>query len=311
MSKRLAWSRAGFMRRVGMASGDALFVIVEGRDHDRLFYGELCESSSKLTSAGYQIRMVEQTQKAGSGGKDAVLAFYREARARRRLTIDMGAGKKRLAFCVDNDGDELIGLTVKSPNLIYTHMHDVEAEIFAVGQLMPSLGLALGLDRKAAGIIASGLGYWIDELSAHWDEWIRLCVLAKATRSRCSVGYGKPSAINSGFTGDPDYTRIAGLRAEIEEGSLLSAEDFAAKESDIRAAFDDLVKGGGARRLVKGRWMRQYLVARVSEMTTESSEIRVKLNGVDNRLVSSFAACMDLGTDSAVRTIRRLERLVG
>nr|MDT0662113.1 hypothetical protein [Micromonospora sp. DSM 115978] len=296
------------MRRIGMSS-DALFVIVEGRDSDRLFYGEMCESSIALRTAGYQIWIVEQTQRGGSGGKDAVLAFYAECRAGRRLRIDMGAGVKRLAFCVDNDADEVLGKAVRSPNVVYTYMHDVEAEILSRGDAERAISVALGLDRRTAAMVARSIQNWIRDMADLWVDWIELCLLAKASRSRCSVGYGTPSTINPGLVGRAIPRQRDSLRVEVESKSLLSRPEFLQIERELKSTVVKLRARAEMHRLVKGRWMRQYLAVRLRG-ALQDFEIRARTNGIEQRLVSSYAAFLDIDADESKYFREKLERLL-
>lgn len=55
-----AYSRSGYLHRIAMSYKKKLFIVVEGKGHDRYFVDRLCRSSPKLGNDDFEIVLVEQ-----------------------------------------------------------------------------------------------------------------------------------------------------------------------------------------------------------------------------------------------------------
>ena len=293
-NSRLSYTRSGFLRRLMMASNDSIFIIVEGKDLDRPFYDTAVGSSSKIEAAGYQIWLIEQirddqSQKA-AGGKSAVLSFYEYCKKRNSLTVYSGSVKRVLAFCVDKDADHISGGRKRSPHVIYTCCADVEAEIFMWGDEVRALGNALGIHRALSLALAGMLGDWRSELAQTWQEWIELCCLAKALRSRCSVGFGHRSTINVNTFGALDARSARNARQLVIARGLYNQSRSGIIEAVVAARVKGQFSRGQGKYLVKGKWYPGFLVWRISNMKGAAP---MQLNGAEKYLAKAFLGTLD------------------
>lgn len=201
MTRRLRFTRAGFLRRIAMSYDTALFVLVEGKVYDPYFVHKVCASSAHLVREGYDIKLISQigtNRGIYAAGKDAVLAYYDYCRRARKLTQINSKGKRSIAFFVDRDYQQITGGMRRSPHVIYTRSADVEAEIFANANELHALAMAASLDLATATDLANALGDWREVLANDWREWIELCYVAEAVRSRVRGFASGTSRIHNG-----------------------------------------------------------------------------------------------------------------
>ena len=130
MSNRPKWSADGFAQRVKMSEDD-LWLIVEGRDHDRPHYEKLLKSLPSTKDRSISIRLAETIELNGvaAGGKLHVLALHDHLEAGNKLTTENKSGESTIVFMVDRDRDDFMGTLRTSDHVLYTFGTDVEADI--------------------------------------------------------------------------------------------------------------------------------------------------------------------------------------
>ncbi|MFJ3847728.1 hypothetical protein ACIPV3_27025 [Streptomyces albidoflavus] len=240
-------------------------MIVEGIELDSPFYDRICSASEKIKDAGYQIWLAQQikddTTNATAGGKKSVLAHYDYFKSQNKLSFCPSNGERRsIAFMVDRDNDDISGGRRRSPHVIYTEMCDVEAEVFIRGNDSEALSQALSLDSRSADHLAYTLGDWITQLSVIWRDWITWCCIAKATGSRCGVGFGRESQINASKYGPVDPKELSAAIAEVTKAATCDSREVAAKRKRIEQTIGVRHTQGRGASTVKGKWLPFYLL---------------------------------------------------
>jgi hypothetical protein len=306
---RLSYSPGGFLRRIHIGR-DSLYLIVEGRTHDPVFYDRLCESSNVLRRAGYQVWLSEQISN-GAGGKAAMLGLFDEYREKATLSFPGRTARARrsIAFCLDRDADHLVGGTRRSPHVLYTQLADVEAEIFTHGSDMNALSIAASLDGQSARGLVEQLGDWRADLADLMRSWIELCCLALTLSSRCpGVGFRQHSLVNGPNSYEPvrpvDVQSVYGrLAAE----SPLTPTEQARRERRLRRRIELIYRRGEGWSLVKGKWIPRYLTIRVR---TYFGSAPAELQDLTRHLTKAYLGTIDFSGAWAVRYHAQLESLV-
>ena len=264
---RLSHSRAGFMRMV-MMSQDKLFVIVEGRELDTPFYSGICESSHRVSRAGYQVWLIEQIEDANgkpTGGKKGLLSLFEYCKSQGKLRYSTPLGEKSFAFCLDRDNENVTGGLKRSGHLIYTRLNDVESEIFSQPLNERVIMASLSIDRDSARRFLWALGDWRLDLSNAWKEWIELCCLAKAIGARTDVGFSKESIINGDRYGKMDAAAAASARARVLSRSNFDATRTMAIEKRVSDKIGKIYATGDPRTLLHGKWLSKFLAYRAKD----------------------------------------------
>ena len=260
-----------------MSHEKSLFVIVEGKVNDPRFADKICMSSQVIAKAGYEIRSITQVESApGSytGGKSAVLDLFDYYKSTGKLSQRNSSGWKKIAFIVDRDAQHLTGGRRCSRHVIYTKYADCEAHIFFNSNEVEALALAASIDNNEAIELKAFLGDWCNGLANDWRQWIELCYVGEAARSRTPlVGLGKArSMIHDGpryRTIDPG--KLTNARQAVEATSLYSAQQFQQIRALILGKIDRIYKRGRGFTLLKGKWLPAQLTSLVKDFFSNPS----------------------------------------
>lgn len=262
---RLRWSTAAFERRV-MLSSKRLFLVVEGRRLDRPFYDSLLGSNDEAIAGGYEVILCEEVW-AGAGGKESALQIFEDLRKRRRLRQATKRVDHCIAFAVDLDFDGVLSRKKRTPHLIYTQAPDVEAEILLNGDLARALSLTLSVTMADASSLANKLRNYVEDLADCWRDWITLCCVAVAMRSRSRIVHpSKYSAINDDTYGSVCATKLS--RAELDVRATRGDGVSASVEQWVRSRVRGVYERGRHPYLVKGKYLPAYLAWRINPLVS-------------------------------------------
>lgn len=250
-----------------MISRKELFVIVEGRRLDRVFYDSLLNANRRAARVGYEVVLCEEVW-PGAGGKESALQIFQDLRRRGRLQQQTRTRSHLIAFALDSDFDSVLARRKRSHHLFYTEACDVEAEVFINGDLTRALALSLSITNTDASTLANSLSGFVEDLANTWREWITLCCVALGMRSRCSVHPSKRSLVNRDAYGQLDTAKLAAAIAEVRATCGINANP--AIEPWIRARVDGVYRRGQHRLLVKGKNLPTYLTWRLTPLITHT-----------------------------------------
>ena len=315
MSRKLAFTRSGFIARVRMSKEYRLFLIVEGRAFDSPFYSNLADSSDLVRNQGYAIYPIEQVSKSkdesmpkpGAGGKSAVLALYDYYRTRKLLRVSNSTGTRTIAFCLDRDNDDVTGSLRRSPHVIYTPMYDAEAHAFAYGDTRQALMWAASLDHSNAESFTRTHKEWLKDLPTLWREWIELCFLAKAHNAYCHVGFSMKSKVNAGEFGHIQPEEIQKAHRIIHRKSQIPSEHRTHLDRRVQSRIDRIYQSGDTVRQLPGSWLCAYLLHLVKSFFDTAP---VSLKGFEAAAVTTFAMTLDYSGSWAQYYRDRLEALI-
>lgn len=300
-----------------MARSTGLFIVVEGRSIDAPFYEGIAKSSSLVRGRGHQIWLIEQISKRAAnpspgskpppGGKDAVLKLYDYCRRKGALALRNSGGTNAIAFCLDRDNDDVALSVRRSKHVIYTAMYDAEAHAFSSGKTMEAIVMAASLDERSAKGFVDAHPRWIDDLAVVWREWIELCCLAKAHKSWCHVGFGKDSCVNDDTYGTANRSEVARALSVIERKSQIDPAKRARVYSIVRARVNRAYSQGNAARLVRGKWLPDYLEYLLAAHFRPAP---IGLRAFVDKALVAFLATLDYNEPWADHFRVRFERLL-
>jgi hypothetical protein len=247
-----------FATRVMMGTS-RLWLLVEGRVHDRPFYDRLLSSHIPTREQGYSIRLGEQIKLDGvaAGGKDSLLALHRYFEENGLLEQANSKGKRTIALAVDRDFDHLIDTIVTSSHLIYTSTMDVESEILLNGDVRDAASAAYSLTREKVDTVIPDSVELASQLAALWREWIVTGAAASCCGLATGVRFARRSNINVA-----GYGAVVSQKAEELRGQLaarLGSDEERSRFALERERIDAIIDAGAGWSLVKGKWIAGYV----------------------------------------------------
>jgi hypothetical protein len=293
VSGRICYSRPAFLRRTQM-SRIGLFVIVEGRNLDPVFYDRICRASPRIMSSGHQIWLVEQTS-GGAGGKEASLSLFDHCRRLGKLRrVRPDGTSSSLVFVVDRDCDHIAGGTRRSPHVVYTKHFDVEAEVYSYGKDDEAFAEALSLDLATARGLVRSLGNWRTDLAHNQREWIQLCAISRSLSAHVGgVGFKVPSRVNAPPPfGAVDARAVAAARRRVLAKSQYSPAVTTRRVSRVELSVARLFGSGDEWLLVKGKWATTYLADKVR---AHFGRDPVDTSALPHGLAKAFLSTIDYG----------------
>ncbi|MGK9221020.1 MULTISPECIES: hypothetical protein [unclassified Microbacterium] len=246
------WSANAFARRVQMGEHD-IWVIVEGRDHDRPHYDKLLKKLPTTRRLKVQVRLAEQIDLRGTsaGGKQHALAIHDHLEARDDLVQVNRDRTARIVFMLDRDRDDFSGSMSSSPHVMYTVGTDVEADILLNSEVWSAVRAAYGIDTRLAKRVKRRVPDPAQSLLSLWADWLRLGLTALDCGSPGCAPWSQLSRVNSPDFGPVDTASVHGVEKAIQ----------AASPSDYAAANERAARHVASRAelLLKGRWIARYI----------------------------------------------------
>ncbi|MFC9832569.1 hypothetical protein ACFVKB_01890 [Rhodococcus sp. NPDC127530] len=248
-----------FRNRIRM-SPKRLWLLVEGKAHDRTFYENVVESSTSLPSSRYEVRLGEQVTVDGvsAGGKPHLLKVFRIFQENDWLEQSNRRGKVTVVFCLDKDVDDFQGRVVSNDHVLYTKNADVEAEILHYSDVPRAISFSHGIGYSAAKKILAGDNSVPERLMAVWENWIRLRLLAIACGYSGSGRFGQPSVVNRNYYEEFDSAAEEAIRSEIK--SCTSEEVWRNATYEVDEFINRLKTEGSFSSLISGKQVSSYVV---------------------------------------------------
>lgn len=248
-----------FARRVKMSS-QRLWLLVEGRSHDRPFYDRVLGAHDLTAEQGYAVRLAEQIELNGlsAGGKDFVKSLHAFFESEGVLSQSNSRGPRLIAFALDSDFERISGQQINSPHVLYTQGMDVEAEIILNADVQKAASSAYSLTRDSvAAVIPDGRDLAVD-LANRWRRWIEHGAIASCYGLETGVRFSQTSKMNAGGFGEC-IESVAGklesdLKARLAQQGVV---DLGGEQAKLQ--IDALFASDGQWLLVKGRWLARFV----------------------------------------------------
>lgn len=253
MKNRPTWSANGFAKRVKMSEYD-LWLIVEGRDHDRPHYDKLFKALPSTRELKVCIRLVEQIdiEEKSAGGKPKVLQLHDHLEHENMLTTKNKLGKSSILFMVDRDRDSFLGTMRDSKHVFYTYSNDVEAEILLNADLWSAIGSAYGIDTSLTDKIRNEVPSPPKQLLDLWNEWLKISLVALECNVPGHAPWSKVSSVNGSSFEETDPSKVEETLRKIESKVEQNLYTTAYKKASSHVSNEGL-------RLIKGRWLAHYI----------------------------------------------------
>lgn len=304
---RLVHSDTRSYLRYMQASRHQLFAFVEG-PKDRFFYGAIC--SAAVSGAGISYEIATAAELPGqTGGKPALLGFYRELKVRRKLLHDFKGKSIGTVFFLDKDIDDLLGKQLRSRYLVYTECFDFEGHAFKHGSLKGSAAPAAFVEPELLDPLLADDMAWLSSAAQRWKDWVQLCLFCTMRNIRCVCTFGNASRINQPPSSPTDAGRLKAHLAIVKRGSGLSSADFKRAFGGIRQLVDGLYAKSKHHRIFKGKWFPVILEADLREHARVTNRAMM-LNNFGDRMLSTLLQSLNFSDSWAQHFIRPVRKIL-
>ncbi|GAA2227784.1 hypothetical protein GCM10010413_24450 [Promicromonospora sukumoe] len=286
--------------------GRRIWLIVEGIGHDVYFYERVLDASDRIVAAGHDVRDASSIKFEGStaGGKQRLLAMHDFYKKRGELRQIVDGEEKLLFFALDRDLDGITGNMRRSPHLLYTDYRDVEAEIFARGDMEEALAATLGLTHNEAWEAAQHVGEPLTKLASVWLEWTIICCIVTSLRIGVGISSGKISTVNAGGYGAVVDAKVAHISQRMAGDPRFSDRKRRWIEDRVRSRE----RRGLLGREVKGKLVVGYVELLIKDHFQEKR--KVALNAIRPSLVNSLLMSVRFERPWVEHWTVRIERLL-
>lgn len=264
-----------FAARIRMSS-TRLWLLVEGRVHDRPYYDRLLASHDGLAGS-YSVRLSESVELDGAsaGGKEFALSLFEFFEAEDLLVQANNQGLRTLAIALDRDIDHLSKELTTSPHVFYTRSMDVESDILLHGDILRAAADAFSLTRERVSEVLSPAPALALDLADRWKDWITTGVCAMACGLPTEVAFSRTSRINEGGYGPLSTGEAAVLTRQVEIRA--AAASCEVEYQRLREQVERIYDAGDQWTLVKGKWLAGFVWHLVHQATTgEARDARVQ-----------------------------------
>jgi len=289
-------------------SSEQVFVFVEGTRVDPFFYGEICLSLAKKRPFLYEIFPARCLPKAqGSGGKEALLTFFRYLRRRSALRSTFNGKTTAAIFYADKDIDDMLKVCKRSQHLVYTKFYEVENHIFEEGDMIRGVAAAASIDPKSLIGTLSDPRAWCRDASTKWKQWVVLCIFARKYKLNVGCNYRVTSRINFPLGGPVDTTLHSRHLLQLQIASNLMLTDFQRNFDSIKKRVEYYYSSGRHHHIFKGKWLAVMLSEHVQRLMGSHP---YQSTGLQTRLPCAIAATLDFEEEWADHFRNPLEAIV-
>jgi hypothetical protein len=291
---RLRHQLKGYLLALRMTQVQTV-VFIEGAENDPVFYDEICRRYSKETGRKTQIRFANELPNAalpdqgGAGGKAPLI------RAAKFLERWRGTGSSRrlpgkeIAFCVDKDADDVLGLLVNCPAVVYTLLHSTENHIVSGSDLQKAICTAISATAQSLNEEIGGCDQ-LRRLSHNWRDWVIYCLVSLRLNISRSGTYRQESPFNSPAHNSPDHSAVQLKFEEARRVCGFAEERFESELRQITELVDQLIIADQFDAVFKGRWYVSILYSLLKNTATFGSRCRTcGKNGLWIGIRSTFA----------------------
>jgi hypothetical protein len=249
---RLRHSKNGFIRSLQISRYN-LFAFVEGKVCDPYFYGKLCDITCSSSNYQYEVRIAKELPN-NSGGKQALVNFYKYVRTKKKLLSDFHGKKTALVFFMDKDIDDILRTKCRSPHVIYTQYYDLQNQIFKHSNFVEGVAAALSIDPNLLKSKSLFINDWCKVVAFRWREWIALCILAQKYKVRNSANYRLTSQVNHSLNGSLDTLKYNQKLEEIRLSLSWNHTKIAKEIGKLLKYVDKCFLNENHDRIFKGKW---------------------------------------------------------
>jgi hypothetical protein len=302
---RLVHSFSGYLRAMQMST-TSVFSLVEGKDVDPFFYGQVCNFVCSRHYLTYEVKKAEDLPPK-AGGKTALLEFYEYLNKKKCLSSTFKGKKTYVVFFLDKDIDDITRKKLKSSHVIYTRYYDVHNEIFLNGNLVRGVASAASIDETEIKTSFADQKKWCSEASKRWLEWIVLCLISAENNVNCQSNYRVHSKIHCTTTGLIDVTLLENAKRTIASELSISYSNFKKLYTNMYQRVTKLFDSGKQDIVFKGKWYPFLLEEDLQKIIGKNNYMK---GGFNNKVTSSVAATLDFSYSWSNYYIKRFESAI-
>jgi hypothetical protein len=300
-----------------------LTVFVEGKNSDRYFYGRLCARACRSRGITYRVSTSAEIPRdyAGRddassrpsgracserGGKKDLLKFFQYLHSNGRLNRNFKGKVISTVFYLDKDIDDLLGLQVESPNVIYTRLYDVEGHIFESGDLIRALAATASLDEAEVSDAIESPEAWRRSCAEEWKDWLAICIFCSKYKVKNVRGYRLHSQINNARTGMSDKEKHEKYVSTIQQSCGFDENEFKVRYEEIQGQVNSLLTNLSIGEVFKGKWY-PFFAARAAKKIAGVRPLNI--DSVHGGILGAMAATIDFDSESLDHFVEALESL--
>ncbi|MDO5644842.1 MAG: hypothetical protein Q4G21_03985 [Dermabacter sp.] len=253
MSNKPKWSADGFARRVKMSESD-LWLVVEGRNHDRVHYELLLKALPSTQNLSVAFHLAEEIELGGvsAGGKPHALALHDHLQKGMKLTTSNSFSSSTIVFMLDRDRDDFEGKLRKFGHIAYTYGNDVEADILLHADIWAAFRATYGVDTSISQKIESLIDDVPTKLLDIWESWQVLSLTALYCGVQGCAPFKSRSLVNPNGFDAPDEALInavvARIQAAVGQDAYTAGRAVAVRHMSVNGV-----------RLLKGDFIADYI----------------------------------------------------
>ena len=230
-----------------------LFAFVEGKEIDPNFFGEVCRSVCGPRGLQYRVHRANEIP-GSSGGKWKLIAFYRYARARKKLRSILNGKLSVLVFFLDKDVDDIRRKKCRSRHVIYTAHYDVENYVFRHGDFIRGVSAAASIDQHELSDHPVLGQNWAANAARRWKEWTALCLFSVLYTGGRAANYGNVSKVNAPQNGPVDRGLYQQHLTEARNASGMTQSQFDQAIARLESKVERYLATGTYDSVFKGKW---------------------------------------------------------
>lgn len=310
MSRLLHLDLQSWVRSLQM-SEHTLYVVVEGRESDRYFYGKLARLVCARRGISHWTVLPTEIPTGKSGkawkGKSALIKMHELLRLDGALSSNLGGKRTVIVFCADKDVDELLrgGRVVRSSHFIYTKFYDVEAHIVASGDVVGAAAASASIDEHELAALIPNAANWRQSCADLWKEWIKICILCERYEAKGIANYHNESKINVPTHGPVDAGKVDEYLERLKTSLSLTEEVFAKAYAIICRFVDKLYEEGRCLEVFKGKWFVNFMEHALTQRGIEFTKPRLHAG-----MIGAISHSLDPSQDWALHFTTKLDALL-
>ncbi|USI90467.1 hypothetical protein [Rhodococcus pyridinivorans] len=281
-----------------------LHIVVEGDDFDPAYYGKIASWSKNFAQSFNIIRAQEYKS---SRGKTGVLQLFEETQKSESFAQETSQGKRFTIFMVDSDTQILFGGQIDHPHLFYTTGYDVESDILRHASDKEALVNLLQISPVESADLVAELGDWIDHSAKVWAEWLVLCCVSHTIGLDCQARFEKNPKLRKRDSPELHPKDLENAWEDLRLRSGFSDDEILKLEGQIREKLDSVFNAENGGRIVKGKWLPQYLTRRLREILSLKGISRPKL--AENQVLIAYLGALNPEDRWAREYVARLDSL--
>jgi hypothetical protein len=292
-------------------SEHTLYIVVEGRESDRYFYGKLARHVCSRRGLSHWTVLPSEVPIDDQGkawrGKAALVKAHELLRLAGTLSSNLGEKKTAIAFFADKDIDELLrgDRIVRSSHFIYTKFYDVEAHIVASGDVIGGAAASASIDEHELAAVIPNADNWRQGCADLWKEWIKICILCERYEAKGIANYHYESKVNAPVHGPVDAGKVKGYVEKLKASLSLTEEAFEKAYAIICRLVDRLYGEDRFLEIFKGKWFVNFM-----EHTLTQHGIEFKKTSLHAGMIGVISHSLDPTRDWALHFTTKLDALL-